>query len=166
MKNKKIAVFTAILLLLVCAGMIFFFSAQNGESSASMSSGFITFLASIFFPNSDPEFFIAKYSRIVRKAAHFTEYAMLGGLAAAVLGLVFQKLRTLPKYIISVLLSAVFAASDEFHQMFSDGRSPSVRDVLIDTCGAAFGAAVICFIVYLTHRRKKNSTVKKSSEQR
>ena len=165
MKSKKITVFTAILLLLICAGMIFFFSAQNAESSTSMSSGFITFLASIFFPDSDPDVLIAKYSHIVRKAAHFTEYAVLGGLAAAALSFIFHKLKTLPKYFISVLFSAAFAASDEYHQMFSDGRSPSVRDVMIDTCGAAVGAAVICLIAFLVRRHKEKLAVKESSEQ-
>jgi len=38
--------------------------------------------------------------------------------------------------------SAVFAASDEFHQSFIPSRTASVKDVMIDTCGAAIALAL------------------------
>jgi VanZ family protein len=42
-----------------------------------------------------------------------------------------------------VLLScALFAASDEFHQMFVKSRTPSLRDVLLDTAGASLGLLI------------------------
>ena len=56
------------------------------------------------------------------------------------------KLRRMPIAVcVSVLLGAVFAVSDEFHQFFSEGRGPSVQDVLLDTCGAAAGSCFIHF---------------------
>ena len=37
---------------------------------------------------------------------------------------------------------ALFAASDEFHQIFVKSRTPSVRDVLLDIAGAILGLLV------------------------
>ena len=37
----------------------------------------------------------------------------------------------------ALVVCAAYAASDEFHQCFSDGRGPSPVDVVIDTAGAS-----------------------------
>jgi VanZ family protein len=47
--------------------------------------------------------------------------------------------------------SAVFAASDEFHQSFVPVRTASVKDAMIDICGAAIALA-LC--VALRRRRR------------
>lgn len=39
---------------------------------------------------------------------------------------------------LSVLISFLYAVSDEYHQSFVPGRGPAFRDVLIDTIGASF----------------------------
>ena len=39
----------------------------------------------------------------------------------------------------SILIVMLYAGTDEFHQMFVEGRSGKVTDVLIDTCGAVVG---------------------------
>ncbi len=86
----------------------------------------------------------------IRKAAHFTEFAILGSLFCAdivCLRVVSFKQKlyvSVPLLLCSVPASALFAASDEFLQRFSDGRGPSVKDVLIDTSGAL--CATIIFI--------------------
>jgi VanZ family protein len=41
-----------------------------------------------------------------------------------------------------LLLAALNGATDETHQIFVPGREASVRDVLLDTCGAGLGLAV------------------------
>jgi VanZ family protein len=40
------------------------------------------------------------------------------------------------------LFAALYAATDETHQIFVPGRNASVRDVLLDTFGAGLGLAV------------------------
>ena len=45
-----------------------------------------------------------------------------------------------------VPICAVFASIDEMLQNFSEGRGPSVTDVLIDTSGAL--AAALVFVVF------------------
>jgi VanZ family protein len=39
-------------------------------------------------------------------------------------------------FLVSLALTVLYASSDEYHQSFSVGRHPSVRDVFIDTSGA------------------------------
>ncbi len=82
------------------------------------------------------------YNFYARKTAHLTEYALL------FLVLRFALSRTVPgrnRVLISMLtvvLCAMYAASDEWHQSFVPGRTASVVDVCIDTCGAILGAVV------------------------
>jgi VanZ family protein len=83
----------------------------------------------------------------VRKAGHLTEYALLGGLlhraAASHQMSAGWKERWLPRRVLGVLLLvALYAASDEFHQRFVASRTPSVWDVMIDITGGALGLGV------------------------
>ena len=70
---------------------------------------------------------------VVRKCAHMGEYAVLFWLWAHALSVSGAKhpART------ALIVCAAYAASDEFHQCFSDGRGPSPVDVMIDTAGAS-----------------------------
>lgn len=80
---------------------------------------------------------------VARKCAHVTEYAVLALL-------LWRALRSVPTLspktfmvFAAVLLGcALFAASDEFHQMFVKSRTPSVRDVLLDVGGAFLGLLI------------------------
>ena len=44
---------------------------------------------------------------------------------------------------IALILCCLYAFTDEFHQIFTPGRSASPRDILIDTVAAFAGAAVM-----------------------
>lgn len=69
----------------------------------------------------------------MRKCAHMGEYAVLFWLWAHALSVSGAKhpART------ALIVCAAYAASDEFHQCFSEGRGPSPVDVMIDTAGAS-----------------------------
>lgn len=100
---------------------------------------------------SEKEALIEKHSFTVRKLAHFSEYAALGFM---VFGSFYTSNLTINKkrgvmVILSWLLSTIYAATDELHQMFVAGRGPSVRDVMIDSLGALFGVLVFTLIVFL-----------------
>lgn len=79
---------------------------------------------------------------VIRKAAHFTEYAVLAGVGygAAVLG--FQKAvtRSLQLTLAGTIL---FAISDEWHQLFVPGRTSTPKDVCLDIAGACFVVVAI-----------------------
>jgi VanZ family protein len=85
----------------------------------------------------------------IRKTAHFVEYSILGFLiwrvvhsAAAMASQPFGR-----RFRFALLLAALYAATDETHQLFVPGRQGAVLDVMLDTCGAGFGLAVTWLIV-------------------
>ena len=60
--------------------------------------------------------------------------------------------------ILTAALCMAMAAGDEIHQMFVDGRSPQIKDVCIDTCGACAGAvfaAAVCKAGKIIYNRKR-----------
>ena len=71
------------------------------------------------------------FTRIV---AHFTEYAVLASLWIWALVPEFGR-RGL---IAAVAISVLYAASDEWHQSFVEGRDSDPVDFIIDCCGIAF----------------------------
>ena len=91
----------------------------------------------------------------VRKAAHVTEYTILGMLAWRALRkpmLVDLELWHWPQAGIALLMVALYASSDEFHQSFVPSRQASVWDVLLDTTGGALG---LLFLWILGRWRKR-----------
>lgn len=81
---------------------------------------------------------------LVRKAAHFTEYAVLGVLATNAFGLCR---RVQPWQVLAVCLVLVLTPSiDETIQLFVSGRSGQLPDVLLDCCGGVTGAVVAALI--------------------
>ena len=48
--------------------------------------------------------------------------------------------------LIGIIGCLLYASSDEFHQIFVSGRTASVKDVLIDTCGSIVGILSYYFI--------------------
>jgi VanZ family protein len=76
---------------------------------------------------------LGTWDLILRKAAHLTEYAILGALVLRAVG------QALPAFLIAV----AYAATDEVHQHFVRGRHASPIDVLIDSVGIAAGILVM-----------------------
>lgn len=77
-------------------------------------------------------------SLIVRKCAHFSEYAVLGVIARGL----FSRLRAergVPAWA-GVLAVAAVPVADECLQLFVPGRTGMPTDVLIDLAGATTGA--------------------------
>lgn len=64
-----------------------------------------------------------------KKFAHLVEYAILAVLSYRA----FRSWKT------ALFFTALYGASDEFHQSFVPGREPRVRDVLIDILGGGLG---------------------------
>lgn len=73
----------------------------------------------------------------VRKLGHFTEYLVFGILLAH--GLRGDGPQRPRHAVLAIVLAALYAVTDELHQLFVPGRTAAVGDVLIDTAGAALG---------------------------
>ena len=148
LKFKKI--FSWILLLLAMA-LIFYFSSQDADLSTEVSNSFtksiVNFLTLHKLSNSTLGNIAISVDTAVRKAAHFTIYAILGLLCFNALFNTFRK--TDKKYwIIAIIICALYAISDEVHQLFVPGRAGMVKDVIIDTCGSVSGS-YICRKFYI-----------------
>ena len=52
------------------------------------------------------------------------------------------------------LIAALYAASDEIHQLFVPGRSGQLSDVILDSAGALEGVAAFTVLCWLINRRK------------
>ena len=134
--------------------MIFQFSAQQGEASASLSLRISREIVSVFneitnqnWDMDRQDHYVEKIHFYVRKAAHITEYFLLAVSLTLPVYIVFR-LRHAWLFLISVFLCFLVACSDEFHQSFVSGRSASARDVLIDGIGIILGVFVtqmFCF---------------------
>ena len=75
---------------------------------------------------------LGSWDTMLRKAAHMTEYAILGALLVRALG------RELP----ALLAGVAYAVTDEIHQSFVEGRHGSPVDVALDGIGVAVGIFV------------------------
>jgi len=104
------------------------------------------------FPSLSPQT-LAFTHHIIRKCAHFTEYFILSllilrGIRAGRHG------TRLAWALLAIVLVAGYASLDEFHQRFVPGRTPAVRDVLIDTTGGAAAQAIAALFALWFHVRE------------
>ncbi|HEX7771158.1 MAG TPA: VanZ family protein [Pyrinomonadaceae bacterium] len=116
------------------AWLVFISYASSANFNASNTSRIIGPLVLWLFPNTSMET-LGTIHFITRKIAHFTEYAILGFLAA-------RTFRTSPQpaisrrwFLISAALIVVYALIDEYHQSFVPSRTASVFDSFIDMAG-------------------------------
>ena len=163
-KKRKGIVF--LLLSILWMAVIFMFSAQTGEASDTQS-GFLTKLVCKLIPFELSDSGIDTLTFIIRKAAHFTEYAILGALYfETVYSFAAYRKNEMNIYrndrrgawktvLFTTALCLLYAMSDEFHQSFTDGRSPAVRDVIIDTCGGFAGSMFILLIANIAGKKNK-----------
>lgn len=144
-KKKKILITVpATVMLLILYLFIFCFSAQDAEQSGSISKmitekcvEFFNSLTGGHWSRDFMESLTTYFEHPVRKLAHFAEYACMGVL----LYVIWRQWLSKGKRLYLLILSWVFvsAALDELHQWFVPGRYASIADVLLDTCGGAFG---------------------------
>lgn len=161
--KKKIAITVpAAVLLLALYILIFGFSAQDGEQSGSLSRMVSEKCVELFnnisggkwteaFRESLAEYF----EHPIRKLAHFSEYACMGILLYILWSQWLKRGKRL--YLLIVLWVFCSAGLDEFHQLFVPGRYGSFADVLLDTCGGAFGMLLCMALGKLLRRRRTTS---------
>lgn len=154
--SKKITskknIFFIIMLLITALyiGFIWWRSTLSAVDSTVESLSVLGFLESICkFLNLGVEL----TDHIVRKAAHFCEFALLGCLT---LWTAYIK----NKRVIRNLMSAGFvclavAVADEMIQITSPGRSAEVVDVTIDFFGACAGALFFIIVLSIVKLFKK-----------
>ena len=157
------------ILTLLTMGVIFGYSSRDSNESEEDSVGVGMFIGHLFVPEfdelSDKEQYeyAKKIDHPVRKTAHFTEYMILG---LFVLGTLYPKQETKNKKsiissgFIALLITAIYAGTDEFHQTFVPGRAGRLSDVLIDSSGALLGIFVVTLISLIRFKNKKKNEEK------
>lgn len=152
--NKKIGYIRLILVLLILAWVIFVYSLSN--QSGTESSGLSRKVAEFLF---DSEKIIDIAEPIIRKIAHFSEYAIGGVLFYSLFSTYDYSKKQ--KTIISLGLGIWYAAFDEIHQLFVDGRSGNIRDVCIDSLGVFFGILCMRFVFRIFENKKNKPHINK-----
>lgn len=124
--------------------VIFYLSHQPGSASSDLSSGVVATLLD-FIDQIAPglELNVESFHTFVRKNAHFMAYLFLSLLSLNAWN--SSGYRGWKRLFLGFGMCVLFAVTDEIHQLFIEGRSGEVTDVLIDSTGAAVGA-----VIYIT----------------
>lgn len=137
--NKKRIFF--IILTIACIAFIWTNSAMDANESSSLSGGVLEFVNGIIM-----KFGIKReFSEVlIRKTAHFAEYAVLAALITVDFKLFDVNMK---KHGFMVLFMGLLtAAVDETIQLFPVGRTSSVVDVWIDFFGVCTGFIIVLIL--------------------
>ena len=127
--------------------VIFYFSSRPGPDSDVDSMTIGRLIGEMVMPGFDDMDlqaqleFVMSINKAVRKTAHFMEYAVLAMLLTGAFDADDKKKSRI--FAQAVIVAALYASSDEFHQTFVAGRSGKIGDVLIDSAGAICGSALV-----------------------
>lgn len=155
MKIKRIIL---TILLISWIGVIFSFSNQNGEESQKLSDNVTEAIidktieiTKIEIPKTQKEQIIEDSRFVIRKAAHFTIYFVLGLIAYyTIRSYGLQKI-----FAYTLIICLIYALSDEIHQMFISDRTPHLLDVFIDFTGAFLGCMLVHLITSVKYKVKQ-----------
>ena len=173
--------FIVIMLVIISIGGMYYFSSQNGNVSGTQSQIVVNIIDKVrdkvTLKNQnlikvqtkiyDKLRKIGSKSYIVRKMAHFIIYALIG-ISLLLFMYVFSK-KLMLSSIIAFILSVTYACYDEYRQISIPGRSGSIKDVFIDSCGALTGIILtfsIILIIKLIISKTKNTSNKLNKEER
>jgi VanZ family protein len=133
--------------VVVWAGLIFTFSTDTFSSEHTQSV--VVGVLHTLFPGAAEGTLLALHD-FFRKSAHVGEYFVFGVL-------LFRAFRT-PGYgwqwrwaLLAILAAALYASSDEMHQIVVPSRGASIWDALLDTSGAS----VAQLATWITNRRER-----------
>ena len=125
-------------LLVLNLAIIWGNSLLSGAESGQVSGGVVELVMELL---RIPAEFSDIVHLLIRKLAHFTEFACLSALISWNLGMVKEK--RVHQILLAVLLTMAAALVDETIQLFTPDRGPSLVDVWIDTLGAMLGMTVM-----------------------
>ena len=149
MKHPKFWARFFLVASIVTAALIFWFSAQKGSDSQALSDPLTLQVAQLLRPDlmqmSEAEriSFLQLMSNIIRKNAHFCEFALLGFNLMGTMRFHFPGLSDGHCRLRAMGVAVAYAAADELHQLFVSDRAARVLDVLIDSAGSLAGTFVL-----------------------
>lgn len=138
---KKI-IFTIISTLFVL--FIFSNSLQNGVSSSSASSGVLNWIQNFNLGINITEHFI-------RKTGHFCEFFAFGILMTSTIYVYTNDI--IENIFAALFFGLLVPVCDETIQMFSNGRSALVSDILLDFSGVVTGLIAVSLFIFIKKKK-------------
>ena len=151
-----------VLLILVWMGFIYFLSSVPGQESNIKSKAMIQKAIEKEVGKKEVteeehqkqvQKLVNKINAPLRKVVHAVVYiilAILIGVACKVYGSKKWMYISFP-----IVLSFLYACTDEIHQRYVVGRSGKVSDVVIDTCGAIIGLVILQVCIVIKNKIKE-----------
>ena len=140
-----------LIIVIFIMSIIFLFSSDNGEVSSKKSDGVIIRGVELVIgrklTNKEKKIYTEKYVVLVRGMAHFIIYFLLG---IALISFLSEFNINNKILLYTMIFVFIYSISDEVHQLFSEGRSFELIDIIIDTIGGSVGS----YIYYLFRRKK------------
>lgn len=158
---------TKALILTVVSVLIIAFIFRNSLQDAEQSTLESSFVGELI--NKMMSFFgidtasLRDMALPLRKAAHFTEFFILG--TSLYFTFSAYMIKNVKKAVLSLVFGFCVACIDETIQIFSPGRASQFTDVLIDTSGVLCALLIFSLFAFLKEKRKntKNSKTEKKS---
>jgi len=129
--------------------MAFIFFMSTDTFSFSKTSSIIIPVLEYIFPFFSADT-VEGLHHALRKAGHFTEYAILSLLWFRAVNKGFARWNFYHAFL-SFTITSIYAFTDEYHQSFIEDRSSSILDVLLDSSGALTSQLAL----WLHHLRSK-----------
>ena len=156
--NRNIKIIISAALVVIWMAVIFIFSATPADESDKQSKEIIYLIAEkIEGKTADQIENIDALNHLIRKFAHGSVYFVL---CILVMNLVMQIKEKNYKFIYALIAIAIcflYACTDEFHQIFVDGRAGQYTDILIDTLGTIIGASIYILIFKIKSKYSKET---------
>ncbi len=155
---KALKYLLPLLLTFLWLGFIYSNSLQTGEQSGEQSGRVHDIVTAV----TNTLGLVGISEHLIRKLAHFAEFAVLGGLLCIdiwhtdLISLKKDPYISLLTIFAAVPMSSILAGFDELLQTLSVGRGPALTDVLIDTAGAATATFLFaaCYLIVYSKNKK------------
>ena len=144
MKHSRKRLWVCTALIIAILAFIWGNSLMSAEISHNLSEWVKRLLKSVLSDSPVTR----EESRLVRKLAHFAEFAALGACLAWRRGMLRKPLSG------AFAAGAAAAVMDETIQLFVPNRGPGVADVLLDSCGVLTGMLFLYLGHTLLNKRK------------
>ncbi|MDO4324911.1 MAG: VanZ family protein [bacterium] len=178
-KQTRLRTYAWVILILLWMSLIFLFSSRPADISTQDSNRVGLAVGNLFVPGfrswtEERQLeFAQRIDHPVRKTAHATEYAVLGFLFMGCYNSMAKMreqekrkrsentVQNMREHIIPAWISGtVYAATDEFHQLFVPGRSGQVSDVMLDSVGVFLGVVLLYAAMWIWQKYRERDRKK------
>ena len=158
--RRRLILITRIVLIagaLLWMARIYMYSSEVASLSDGRSSRTALKISAVIaeinhMTEEEEERFANDIEGFIRKCAHMYLYAVLAALLYGVF--LTYAVKNARSACSSLLISILYAASDEIHQLFVPGRSGQFKDVIIDTGGAVIGLCAALTVYFVIKKIK------------